>query len=133
MSKVLTGRHSPAAAITSSGGAFSYIGSGGADVGKFKATINLPDPLLTWTNRSAAATINRALGVEVKWSGGGPGTFVIIAGNSSSETTGANGTFTCVADYTSPPAISISVLASALPVPRSTTSISKLATSPSPK
>jgi uncharacterized protein (TIGR03437 family) len=88
----------PPNAITSSGGAFTYNGSGGADVGSFKTTINLPNPLLNWTNKSAAATINRAQGVEVSWTGGGAGTYVIIMGNSSSEMTGASGTFTCVAN-----------------------------------
>jgi uncharacterized protein (TIGR03437 family) len=88
----------PSGAITSSGGAFTYSGSGGADVGSFKTTINLPNPLLNWTNQSAAATINRAQGVQVNWTGGGAGTYVIIMGNSSNESTGANGTFTCVAN-----------------------------------
>ncbi len=88
----------PAGAITSSGGAFTYNGSGGADVGSFKATINLPNPLLNWTNQSAAATINRASGVTVNWTGGGPGTYVIISGSSSDSTTGANGSFTCLAN-----------------------------------
>jgi hypothetical protein len=86
----------PANAITSSGGAFTYNGGGGADVGSFETTINLPNPLLDWTNQSAGATINRAQGVKVEWSGGGPGTYVIIAGNSSNGTTGANGSFTCI-------------------------------------
>ena len=88
----------PANAITSSGGAFTYNGSGGADVGSFKAVINLPSPLLDWTNQSADATINLAQGVQVNWTGGGPGTYVIITGSSSNQATGANGNFTCLAN-----------------------------------
>jgi uncharacterized protein (TIGR03437 family) len=86
----------PANAITSSGGAFTFNGGGGADVGSFKTTINLPNPILDWTNQSAGATVNRGQGVKVTWSGGGPGTYVVIGGNSSNETTGANGSFTCI-------------------------------------
>ena len=88
----------PTNAITSSGGAFTFNGSGGADVGSFKTTVNLPNPLLNWTNQSADATINRSQGVQVNWTGGGPGTYVIIAGGSSDDTTGANGNFTCIAN-----------------------------------
>jgi uncharacterized protein (TIGR03437 family) len=97
-SKGQYGGQIPPNAITSSGGAFTFNGSGGADVGSFKATIDLPNPLLAWTNQSAAATINRAQGVHVDWTGGGQGTFVIIMGNSSNYTTGASGSFTCVAN-----------------------------------
>ena len=98
-SKGQYGGQLPPSAITSSGGAFTYSnGSGGADVGSFKTTINLPNPLLAWTNQSADATINRAQGVQVDWTGGGPGTYVIITGNSSSDDTGASGGFTCVAN-----------------------------------
>ncbi len=86
----------PAGAITSSGGAFTYNGSGGADVGSFNTTINLPNPLLTWTNQGAAATVNRAQGVTINWTGGGLGTYVVINGESTNEATGASGSFTCI-------------------------------------
>ncbi len=88
----------PSNAITSSGGAFTYNGGGGADVGSFKTTINLPNPLLTWTNQSAGATINRAQGVTVDWTGGGSGSYVIIEGYSSDQNSGAYGSFTCIAE-----------------------------------
>jgi uncharacterized protein (TIGR03437 family) len=88
----------PSNAITSSGGAFTYNGGGGADVGSFKTTINLPNPLLAWTNQSAAATINRAQGVTVDWTGGASGSYVIIEGYASDQNTGANGSFTCIAN-----------------------------------
>jgi len=88
----------PSGAITSSGGAFTFTGSGGADVGSLKTTINLPNPLLDWTNQSAGATVNRAQGVQVNWTGGAPGSYVIIEGNAFDLNTGASGNFTCVAN-----------------------------------
>jgi hypothetical protein len=101
LTKIATGDYDaslPSNAIPSSGGAFTFSGSGGADVGSFKATVNLPNPLLNWTNQSAAATINRTQGVQVSWTGGGSGTYVIITGQSSNSATGASGTFTCLAN-----------------------------------
>ena len=63
----------PANAITSSGGAFTFTGSGGPQVGPFKVTVNIPNPILAWTNQAAAATVNRGEGVETTWTGGAPG------------------------------------------------------------
>lgn len=87
----------PSNAITSSGGAFTFNGSGGADVGSFNTTVNLPNPILTWTNQSSDATVNRGQGVTVDWTGGGSGTYVIISGYSSDQNSGAYGSFTCIA------------------------------------
>ncbi|HTR37298.1 MAG TPA: hypothetical protein VMH80_15440 [Bryobacteraceae bacterium] len=87
----------PANAITASGGDFTFNGSGGADVGSFSATITLPNPLLQWTNQSAGATINRGTGVEVDWTGGAPGSFVAISGDSFNLDTEASGSFICIA------------------------------------
>jgi len=88
----------PSNAITSSGGAFTFNGSGGADVGSFNTTVNLPNPILTWTasNQTADATVNRGQGVTVNWTGGGPGTYVIISGDSSDLNSGVFGSFTCI-------------------------------------
>ncbi len=102
----------PATAIPTTGGAFVFNGSGGADVGAFTATVNLPNPILTWTNQSAAATINRAQGLQVNWTGGGSGTYVFISG--SSESNGVVAGFSCYApqsalQFTVPPYV-LSVL-----------------------
>jgi hypothetical protein len=86
----------PAGAIPGTGGAFTFTGPGGKDVGAFKATVNLPNPLLTWTNQSAGATVNRSQGVQVNWTGGSSGSFVIITGVSSGSG-GTSGSFTCYA------------------------------------
>lgn len=85
--------------ISSGGGTFTFSGTGGttagASVGAFKTTIVFPIPLLAWTNQSAAATITRANGLSVAWTGGASGTIVTITGSSASN--GAVGAFTCVA------------------------------------
>jgi hypothetical protein len=73
-----------AGAIPSSGGTFTFKGSGGADVGSFTASLTLSNPLLTWTNTSTAASIDRSQGLLVTWTGGNPGTYVIISGTVTS-------------------------------------------------
>jgi uncharacterized protein (TIGR03437 family) len=70
-----------AGAIPSSGGTFTFTGSGGADVGPFTAAVTFSNPIFNWTNPSAAATVVRAQGLTVTWTGGNPGTFVYIGGD----------------------------------------------------
>jgi len=84
----------PAGAIPSTGGSFVFTGTGGADVGAFNGTVTLPNPLLSWTNQPAAATINRGQGLAVTWTGGAPNSYVLIIGGSSGAG-GANGSFIC--------------------------------------
>jgi hypothetical protein len=55
-------------------------GSGGADVGPFTATLNVPAPLLVWTNADSDLTIDRSAGVDVQWTGGDPSTNIMIYG-----------------------------------------------------
>lgn len=86
----------PADAISSNGGAFMFSGTGGTDVGAFSANVNLPNPLLMWTDQSSAATINRAKGFDVTWSGGAIGSYVVISG-SSSGAGGVTGNYLCYA------------------------------------
>jgi len=88
----------PAGEITSAGGTYIFNGSGGSganSIGSFQASVTLPNPLLTWTNQSAAATVTRSQGLQVTWSGGTPGTFVIITGNATGNSTSGN--YTCFA------------------------------------
>jgi uncharacterized protein (TIGR03437 family) len=70
-----------ASAIPSSGGTFTFTGTGGADVGPFTAALTFTNPVFNWTNQSASATVNRAAGSTVTWTGGNPGTFVFIGGD----------------------------------------------------
>jgi hypothetical protein len=86
----------PAGAIPSAGGAFTFTGPGGGDVGAFTTTMSFPTPSLSWTNQRAAATIDRTKGLEVAWTGGAAGSFVQISGSSSSAD-GATGAFNCYA------------------------------------
>jgi hypothetical protein len=84
--------------IPSTGGTFTFNGSGatGANsVGAFTAPVTFPNPQLSWNNQGAAANVNRSQGVLVTWTGGTPGSFVIISGSSSNGT--ASGTYTCFA------------------------------------
>jgi uncharacterized protein (TIGR03437 family) len=99
------------AAIPSTGGAFIFNGTGGSganSIGSFTATVTFPNPLLNWTNQSAAATVTRNVGLQVTWTGGTAGSFVIITGSSSG--TGSSGSYTCFApqsalQFTVPPYI----------------------------
>jgi hypothetical protein len=72
----------PAGAIPPTGGVFTFKGSGGADIGSFTSTINVANPLLTWTNPDAAATVDERNGLLITWTGGTPGSFVYIGGAS---------------------------------------------------
>jgi uncharacterized protein (TIGR03437 family) len=86
----------PADAIPSSGGTFTFQGAGGKDVGPFTSTLTLTSPLLTWTNQSAAATIDRTKGLLVTWTGGNPGTYVFVTGTSTSTGLQLLGGYTCL-------------------------------------
>jgi uncharacterized protein (TIGR03437 family) len=85
--------------IPSSGGAFSFDnGSGGPDVGAFKAAINMPASVTFDT--STLATVTRANGLTVNWTGGASGSDVAISGFSllpvsSGSTTYNVGFFAC--------------------------------------
>jgi hypothetical protein len=68
-------------------------GSGGADVGPFMATLNVPSPGFLWTNADANLTVVRSAGVDLQWSGGDPNAMVEIQGVSG--TTAQSGAFTC--------------------------------------
>jgi uncharacterized protein (TIGR03437 family) len=91
-----------AGAIPSSGGTFTFKGSGGADVGSFTGTLTFSNPILSWTNPSVAASVSRSAGFTATWTGGNPGSYVFITGTSSSAATSTNPSvaagFTCLAN-----------------------------------
>jgi uncharacterized protein (TIGR03437 family) len=72
-----------AAGVIPSGGTFTFSGSGGADVGPFTASLTISNPNFNWTNPSAAATIDRTQGLLYTWTGGLPGTYVLLGGVST--------------------------------------------------
>jgi hypothetical protein len=84
----------PAGSIPATGGAFTFTGSGGADVGSFTTTLTWTNPLFNWTNPGAAATIVKAQGFTATWTGGNAGTDVVVQGTGSSPVAGESG-FTC--------------------------------------
>jgi uncharacterized protein (TIGR03437 family) len=89
----------PGSYISTSGGTFAINGSGGANIGPFNTQIVFPNPLLNWTNQSAAATVSRSAGLPVTWTGGAPNTLVYIFGSSSGTTSNGltpDGSFTCI-------------------------------------
>jgi uncharacterized protein (TIGR03437 family) len=87
-------------ATTFTQGNYTFTGAGGPDVGPFTTTYSMPQPLV-WTNQSALATVSRANGATVTWTGGDPNGYVTITGQStytgSSVATSASASFTCVA------------------------------------
>lgn len=107
-------------ATTLAAGTYTFTGAGGPDVGPFTATYNMPPPF-TWTNQASLATVNRANGATVTWSGGDPAGYVTIGGNSS--LLGSAGgqsvsvSFTCTArvsdgSFTVPPIVLLGLPAS---------------------
>ncbi|MCW5983345.1 MAG: hypothetical protein KIT09_34960 [Bryobacteraceae bacterium] len=71
-------------------------GSGGADVGPFRATLAIPAPV-EWTNQASfAAGVSRGAELTVEWTGGDPEReFVFIAGASMDGQFGATRGFVC--------------------------------------
>ncbi len=93
------------AIIPSTGGSFTWTGTGGPDIGAFTATLSASETTpLTWTNMSSivtAGSVNRASGQSVTWTGGIPNSFVYITGDSifigANLTSEYSTSFTCVA------------------------------------
>jgi hypothetical protein len=88
----------PAGFIPSSGGTFTFQGTGGTttpSVGPFTTSIVFSTPLFQWTNQAAAATVTRAAGQLITWTGGSPGTYVSMSGSSSNGS--VSGSFFCLA------------------------------------
>ena len=84
----------PTSFFPSSGGTFTFQGTGGPDIGPFTVTVSDPSPLV-WTNQTAITSVNRSQDVIVTWTGGIPGTWVQIGGGSTTINT--SGTFICLA------------------------------------
>ena len=108
-------------ASTLTAGTYTFMGSGGADVGPFTGTFPLP-ALFVWTNQSSVKTVSRSDGVTVNWSGGDPSGYVTVSGQSIAYgSTSANSvivSFTCTArasdgSFTVPPSILMALPASA--------------------
>jgi uncharacterized protein (TIGR03437 family) len=100
-------------------GSYTVTGPGGADVGSFSASVNIPTALV-WTNQSSITTVNRASGVTVTWTGGDSASLVEVVGASYSIDASENvalGVFTCYAPvaaqtFTVPPPVLLALPAS---------------------
>jgi len=69
-------------------GAYTLSGTGGADVGAFSATVNLPGDF-TWTNKNSMPnSIPRAQPLNLTWTGAAGG-LVTIAGSAMTQVTGS--------------------------------------------
>ncbi|HYL75808.1 MAG TPA: hypothetical protein VEU96_16480 [Bryobacteraceae bacterium] len=89
-------------------GAYTLSGFGGADVGAFQASLNVPQPL-TWTNRDQIMTVSRSQPLTISWTGG-TDQQVGIVGFGEDLPTNASTSFVCVAQqgstsFTIPPYI----------------------------
>jgi len=82
----------PTGFFPSSGGTFTFQGTGGPDIGPFSVTVSDPSPLV-WTNQAAITSVNRNQDLTVTWTGGIPGTWVLVGGGST--TVSVSGTFLC--------------------------------------
>ena len=85
----------PSSAVTP-GASFTFNWTGGSGVSASSVMVTLPSPFLIWTNESASTTVTRSQGIKVTWSGGAPGSFVIVSGTSSPPG-GLATSFTCYA------------------------------------
>jgi uncharacterized protein (TIGR03437 family) len=95
-------------------GDYTLTATGGADVGPFTSTLTLPESF-QWTNRDAIASVSRANGVTVNWTGGS-GYVTIIGISATAQSVGAS--FSCQAPasagtFTVPPVVLLALPASA--------------------
>lgn len=71
-------------------------GSGGAQIGKFSAMLDIPANPPEWTNENSLSNISRSKDLTVTWSGGVAGGIQAIAGGSADPLIGAGAIFVCL-------------------------------------
>ncbi len=70
-----------------SGGTFNFDnGAGGADIGGFTTSASFPGPPLVWNEQNSTKSVGRSQPFTVTWSGGVPGTAVVISGLAGAST-----------------------------------------------
>ena len=77
-------------------GTIQISGSGGKDVGAFKASAAMGTGV-AWSNRSQISPIDRSTPLTIKWSGGDASKLVLIAGSSTDLTMNTSVGFVCFA------------------------------------
>jgi uncharacterized protein (TIGR03437 family) len=86
-------------------------GEGGADVGAFRTTLKIPEPLV-WAEAETIRTVERAQGLTLTWKGGDPDGIISFNGTSATREVGAS--FTCservsAGRFTIPPIVLLSL------------------------
>jgi len=107
-----------ASGFISPGGTYTFKGTGGtgaASDGPFSTSVTFTNPPLVWSNTANFATVTRGSGATFQWTGGTPGTYVIMAGSSTGTTTGAFANYTCIAPVSAGSFTVPSYVLSALP------------------
>jgi uncharacterized protein (TIGR03437 family) len=74
----------PSGTLTSSPGTYMFAGSGGKDIGSFKASIDV-EPSFALTNQTALANITRSRGGTVTWTGGFANGDVMVNGVAATQ------------------------------------------------
>jgi len=69
-------------------------GSGGADVGTFKASMTLPPPLV-WSNKDRFTDVRRDQDLTVTWTSRNPASELVLVMGESTAATGARSSFMC--------------------------------------
>lgn len=100
-------------------GAYTVVGTGGANVGAFSTNVTIPQPFL-WNNRPLNGSVARTNGLVVNWTGGGSSGTVVIGGSAgtlsapNTNVAFAGARFNCIAPasagtFTIPPAVLLSL------------------------
>jgi hypothetical protein len=77
-------------------GSYNVSSAGGADVGAFQATLNVPSPI-TWTGRNSLLSVNRTQPLTISWTGGSPTDLVGLVGFGEDIPSNASTMFVCLA------------------------------------
>ncbi len=77
-------------------GSYTMAGAGGADVGPFSATFNIPQPL-TWNNRDELTVVDRTQPLTISWSGGDSGQEIALVGVGEDLPTNSSAVLKCIA------------------------------------
>jgi uncharacterized protein (TIGR03437 family) len=73
-------------------GAYTFTGTGAADVGAFSASLDVP-ALFEWTNRGSIGAVSRSQPLRIAWDNAAPGSIVAITGVSLLSLDLATGAF----------------------------------------
>lgn len=96
-------------------GAYTFTGTGGANVGSINAPFTIPAPPVLTGLTNGSLTVTRANGVTLNWTGGAAGSIVRIVGQQSTDLSNSKGaSFRCyvpanAGTFTVPPSVTLSL------------------------